>query len=349
LLLLRAGGERLGWGFQLQSPEFLFALSVFLFLFGLSMLGVFEFGTSLTSADAGARKSGVGSSLLSGATATVVATPCTAPFMGSALGFALAQPAWVSMAVFTSLGLGMAFPYLLLSIFPRWLAYMPKPGAWMDALKQGMGFLLLGTVVWLLWTLGAQGGPNAISVALLALLVTGVAAWIYGRWGALERKRRTRAAASAIAGALLIVALVFGFGAVGTFTRAVSTTNAADGIRWEPFSPERLAELRQAGEPVFIDFTAQWCLSCQVNEQTALADADVVEAFERKGIVALKADWTKRDETIARALEGYGRNSVPLYVLYDVHAEKPDFLPEILTAGVVLDAIEGIAPKTASD
>jgi thiol:disulfide interchange protein DsbD len=349
LLLLRAGGEQLGWGFQLQSPEFLFALSVFLFLFGLSMLGVFEVGSSLTSADAGARGSGVGSSFLGGATATVVATPCTAPFMGSALGFAMAQPAWVSMAVFTSLGLGMAFPYLLLSIFPRWLAYMPKPGAWMDTLKQAMGFLLLATVVWLLWTLGAQAGPNAIAVALLALLAAGVAAWIYGKWASLGRKRRTRVVSSAIAGAILLVALVFGFGAVGAFSHAGSIADDPDGIQWEEFSPDRLAELRQAGEPVFIDFTAQWCLSCQVNEQTALADADVVEAFERKGIVALKADWTKRDETIARALEGYGRNSVPLYVLYEPGAEKPAFLPEILTAGVVLDAIEGVAPSKASD
>lgn len=345
LLVLQAGGEQLGWGFQLQSPAFLIILSAFMFLFGLSMFGVFEIGTSLTTIG-GKTQSGGGwmGSFIGGVTATVVATPCTAPFMGSALGFALSQPAWVSMTIFTFLGLGMAFPYILLSSVPSLLKFVPKPGRWMESMKQFMGFLLLATVLWLLWVLSIQAGAMMVIIVLGALLLLGLAGWIYGRWGNLAMPAKTRAVASTLAALITIGTVAIALSSVDTYAMNPGSADAAytgEGIEWESFTPDYLEQLKQEGKTVFLDFTAAWCLSCQVNERVAFSSEEVQNKFEELDIVALKADWTSRNETITKALASYGRNSVPLYVFYPGgNNQQPVILPEIITPGIVLDALE---------
>lgn len=348
LLMLRAGGEQLGWGFQLQSPAFLVILSSFIFLFGLSLFGVFEIGNSL--AGAGGRldsKSGYTGSFVSGVLATVVATPCTAPFMGPALGFALVQPPVLALAIFASLGLGMAAPYLLLSSVPSLLRYVPKPGAWMESFKQFMGFLMMATVVWLVWVLALQTDPNFVATVLGCFVLLGIGAWVVGRWAGLMATTQSRVTAWTVAVTLTGVGIALplwlapdsGAGAVVTARTSVSSS----GLKWQPFSQHRVTELLAKGTPVFVDFTAAWCLSCQVNERVVLHSSEVVDAFEKKGIVALKADWTSRDPEITAALAAFGRNSVPLYVLYTGNSEDPPrLLPEILTTSAVLSALEAI-------
>lgn len=340
LLGLQAGGEQLGWGFQLQSPAFLVVLSAFLFLFGLNMLGVFEIGTSLTRVRSSKFATGWSGSFFSGILATVVATPCTAPFMGSALGFSLTQPALISLLIFTFLGLGMAAPYVVLSASPRLLRFVPKPGPWMETLKQVMGFLLLGTVVWLMWVLGIQAGTQAVTALAGALLLVSISAWIIGRWGGLAAAGPRRATAYLVALLLIGGGVATALLGARVSTPGESETSHQGSIAWQSYSPERLAELRAADKPVFVDFTAAWCLSCQVNEQVAFGSREVQRKFVQLGIVPLKADWTSRDEEITRALAEHGRNSVPLYVLYGVGDGQPIILPEILSPGIVLDALK---------
>ncbi len=344
LLILRAGGEQLGWGFQLQSPLFLIFLSVFMLLFGLSMFGVFEIGTSLTTvANKTQGASGLFGSFISGVTATVVATPCTAPFMGSALGFALTQPAWISMTIFTFLGLGMAAPYVLLSSIPALLKFVPRPGRWMESLKQFMGFLLVATVIWLLWVLGLQAGSNVVIFIMLILLLVSVGGWIYGRWGHLAMPPKTRVIATIIAAVFILAPTVYGLTNWKTFAADVNLggVTKAEGMAWENFDEEKIQAARAAGRAVFVDFTAAWCLSCQVNEKVAFGNAEVQQAFHDKNILPLKADWTSRDEKITRALAAFGRNSVPLYVYYPAKTgSEPVILPEIISPGIVLEALK---------
>lgn len=341
LLALRASGSEIGWGFQLQEPVVVLALACVFFVLGLSLFGVFEIGLSLTSAGAGAQAtSGYAGSFFSGLLATVVATPCTAPLMGAALGYALALPAFSALLIFTALGLGMALPYLILSASPGLIRRIPRPGPWMESLKQFMGFLMMATVVWLIWVLSLQAGNGAVIALLGALVGLGMSAWIVGRWAALHRPTRTRWVARMLA--LVLAALV-----IQPALRLARSDAAADrdftvvtegGVNWEPWSPERVTELRAAGRNVFVDFTAAWCLTCQVNKRVALHQREVESAFVEKNVVTLKADWTDRNETISRALGEFGRSGVPLYVLYGKGAE-PVLLPEVLTPGLVLDAL----------
>ena len=348
LLILKAGGAHLGWGFQLQSPAFLIVLSSFMFLFGLSMFGVFEIGTSLTAVGGKTQgKSGFGGSFISGITATIVATPCTAPFMGSALGFALTQPAWVSLMVFTFIGLGMSAPYVILTSIPAMLKFVPKPGRWMESMKQFMGFLLVATVVWLLWVLGIQAGSNVVVLVLFALLVTSIGGWIYGRWGHLAMPVRTRVISTTVAAILIIGANAYALANVEVYAvNSAQITQSNEGINWESYSEEAVQQAKLSGKPVFIDFTAAWCLSCQVNEQVAFSSEEVQNKFKELNIRTFKADWTSHDETITKALAGYGRNSVPLYVLYSgKEGSEPQLLPEIITPGIILDALKSLEYK----
>jgi len=339
LLALRAGGEQIGWGFQLQSPVFVMFLSALFLVLSLNLFGVFEVGASLTAAgNLGGGASGLASSFWSGALATIVATPCTAPFMGSALGFTLSQPAAITFLVFTALGLGMAAPYLVLSASPRLLRLVPKPGPWMETFKQLMGFVLLGTVVFLAWLFGRQVGVGGMAWLLVALLLIAMGAWLYGRGERAGAHGGRRLLATLAAAALAIGGLALGFGQANATARE-KHANAEAG--WEAFSPARLAELRRADTPVFVDFTADWCLTCQVNERMALGRRDVKERFQREGIVLMKADWTLRDETITRALAEHGRQGVPLYVLYGRDPSRPPtILPEVLSAAIVLNALD---------
>lgn len=343
LMLLRAGGEKLGWGFQLQSPSFLVFLCALFFLFGLNLFGVFEVGTSLMGVgQESMNKSGLFGSFASGALATLVATPCTAPFMGSALGFALTQPLWASLLIFSALGIGMSTPYVLLASIPALLKFVPKPGVWMETFKQFMGFLLMATVVWLVWVLGLQVGMDAVAKVLLSLVVMAVGAWILGRWGNLMQSTKTRRVAQAIMIVLVASSLAFAIsGARGesTVSKEHNISNG-DGIAWQQFSPKLIDDLRASGKPIFVDFTAAWCLSCKVNEKVTFSNQEIKDLIVKLGIVPVKADWTSRDEAITRTLESFGRSGVPLYVLYNPKLKDPIILPEVITPDIVLNELK---------
>ncbi|HOW26899.1 MAG TPA: protein-disulfide reductase DsbD family protein [Elusimicrobiota bacterium] len=342
LLLLRSGGEQLGWGFQLQSPVFVVCLTLLFLLLGLNMMGVFEVGVSWAGASSlAAVHSGYTGTFLNGILATVVATPCTAPFMGSALGFALAQPVGVAMMVFTSLALGLSFPYLLLSFNPALLRYVPKPGRWMLILKQVMGIFLLLTSLWLLWVMKQQVAGGVLLRFMLSLILVGGAAWIFGRGTGFDRSESTRRLASGTAILLIAVGLAWGIHLVKKPVEKTVAPGSSEGLAWEPFSEQRLDGLRQQGLPVFVDFTAAWCLTCQVNERTTLRSERVIRLFKERGIHALKADWTTRDDSITRALQRYDRSGVPLYVYYapGPHRE-PLLLPAMITPSTLIDAIQ---------
>jgi len=325
LLVLRTSGARLGWGFQLQSPAFIAVLCCGLFFFALSLAGMFDFGLSLTSAGGGlAQKQGYAGSFFTGVLATVVATPCTAPLMGAAIGFALAQPAWVAFAVFTAVAVGLALPYLLLSFFPAWTRVLPKPGAWMEVLKQVTSVPLFATVIWLAWVFGTlePTGVGAMALLLFGLLVIAIAAWVLGRWPA---KWGSAIAAIMLAAVALAIPL---------------THRTETKLTWQPYSAAALADARAGGKPVFIDFTAAWCLSCKVNEAAVLNSSEVQQRLGSGGLVLMRADWTKYDPAITAELASLGRSGVPTYVIYPAHGGAPDVLPELLSKSVVLNALE---------
>lgn len=340
IILLRATGKNwVGWGFQLQSPFFLFGLSSLFLLMGLNLSGLFEIGAAAMSWGGRVRvQGGYLGSFLSGVLATLVATPCSAPFMGTALGYALSQSAPVTLAVFGALGIGMALPYLILSAKPKLLGFLPRPGRWMETFRQFLAFPLYGTVAWLIWIFGTQVGMDGVLRALFGLVIIAMSAWIWGRF---------KSRGSALFAALLL-ALGIWTGFLGSVLRAApltSDTATVDrlGIRWEKFSNERIAELRAQSKPVFVDFTATWCVTCQVNERLVLAAPVIQNKFREKGVVLMKADWTLYDPVITRALESFGRSGVPLYVLYPRDAARPAIvLPEIVTSSIILKALDQI-------
>ena len=327
LLALRAGGSQLGWGYQLQSPAFVAVLAAFLFFFALSLTGMFDLGLSLTSAGGSlAQKQGYTGSFFTGVLATVVATPCTAPLMGAAVGFALLQPVWLTFVIFTALALGLALPYVLLSAQPAWVRLLPRPGAWMEVLKQFTSLLLFGAAIWLTWVYGSIAGSEAtdrIALLLWCFLLLAVAGWVLGRWPAQGK--------SAVAAALIVIAAL---------VIPLAPRSSAP-MAWQPYSDQTLQQARTSGKPVFIDFTAAWCLSCQVNEKLVLNSADVQRALQSGKVILLKADWTKYDPAITAQLASLGRSGVPTYVLYPAGANSTaDVLPELLTKSIVLSAIE---------
>lgn len=333
LLGLRGAGAELGWGFQLQSPAVIAILALFFFALGLNLSGVYEFGTMLPgNAAAWRARNPYVDSLFSGVLAVAVASPCTAPFMGAALGYAVSQPAFIALSVFTALGVGMAMPYALLSWFPGWLRHVPRPGPWTLRLKQSLAFPIYATVVWLAWVLGLQAGMNAVALLLAALVLLGIAAWLLGM--RFERPIWTTATAAAL------TILAVGLALPGGISEPASRSALA-GANWERFSPERVSAHTRAGQPVFVDFTAAWCVTCQVNKRLVLHTRDIQDAFTEKGVTLMIADWTRQDDTIARTLAQFGRNSVPLYVLYRPDRE-PLVLPEILTHAAVRAALTKI-------
>jgi len=322
LLALRASGAKLGWGFQLQSPVFIAVLCIGIFFFALSLAGMFDFGLSLTSAGGElAQQPGYAGSFFTGVLATVVATPCTAPLMGAAIGFALAQPAWMAFVIFTAVALGLALPYLALSFNPGWTKFLPKPGAWMEVLKQVTSIPLFATVIWLAWVFGTLRNIGSMALLLFGLLIVAIAAWVLGRWPA-------KTFSSLIAVALIACAL------------AIPLTHSADtSLKWTDYSPDALASARAGGKPVFVDFTAAWCLSCHVNEAAVLDSSDVQAKFASSGIVLMRADWTKYDPAITAELASVGRSGVPTYVIFPAGNAAPDVLPELLSKGIVLNAL----------
>jgi thiol:disulfide interchange protein len=336
LLALRAGGRAIGWGYQLQTPVFVAVIAYILLAMGLSLSGVVTFGTRF--AGTGGRlagRSGLTGTFFTGVLATIVATPCTAPFMGAALCFALIAPAAVAIGIFLALGFGLAAPYLVATIIPGWQRVLPRPGAWMELVKQLLAFPLYGTVAWLIWVLIQEAGPGQSLGALFGLVLVGFAVWIYGRTrlaAPLGRRLGIGLAAAGTAAAIFLAASL-------TKTEA-GTANAAppDRLAYEPFTAQRLSTLEATGKPVFVNLTASWCVTCLINERVALDSEVVRQAFAARGIVALKGDWTTQNPEITALLQQFGRSGVPLYLLYGGKGE-PVILPQILTAASVLDAL----------
>jgi thiol:disulfide interchange protein DsbD len=348
LLGLRAAGARLGWGFQFQSPVFLFLMAGLLFFLGLSLAGQFEIGLSLTSAGGGlAQKQGYTGSFFTGVLAVIVATPCTAPFMGAAIGYALAASAVTTFAVFTALALGLAAPYLALTVQPAWTRILPRPGAWMEVLRQAVSVPIFGTVIWLAWVIANVYGATMLAALLVGFLLLAIAGWFLGRWPA---KGWSAVLAGVIA--LCVVSLsvysarylmpphILSISEEALYSPQVSPL--ARGGVWGAWSKEAVERNVAAGRPVFVDFTAKWCLSCQVNERVALSRPDVKMAFGDAHVALLKADWTQHDDAISQELERLGRNGVPVYALYVPGEATPRLLPEALTPGIVLDAINSL-------
>ncbi len=342
LLVLRAAGQELGWGFQLQSPPFIAFMAFLMFGLGMSLMGIFEIGSSLINvagkADTG---DGLKGSFFSGVLATVLATPCTAPFMGTALGAAITMPAAAALSVFAVLGFGMAVPYIVLSSFPALLEKLPKPGPWMETFKQAMAFPLFATVIWLIWVFGQQVGMNGVVNLLIGLLLLSTGIWILNRWKAIQITKTSRVVSRAFV-ALLIIG---GFGlsaSSGAADGGTTSQTSRYGIEWQSYSPEKVDQYVEENRNVFIDFTAAWCITCKANERIVFSSDDVKQKFEEMNFVMIKADWTNRNPEITQALEAFGRSGVPLYVIYNEHLDEPMILPELLTPGIVLDALNSL-------
>ena len=335
LTALRAAGQQLGWGFQLQSPAVIAALAVLFFVLALNLSGVFEIRQLVPSRLAGWNaKNPYVNDALSGVLAVVVASPCSAPLMGVALGYALTASALITWSVFTALGVGMAVPYLLLAFFPGWRTRLPRPGPWMLRLRQLLAFPLYASVLWLAWVLGAQLDNDAVLRLGAALLLVALALWAWQarRTGGL-RAWSIAALASVVAALALAWPLVAATAPPGT-----ARTAASDPGPWQDYAPDRAAKLVSAGRTVFVDFTAAWCVSCQVNKQLVLNSNEVQHAFTQNGVALLRADWTRRDAMIGAALAALGRNGVPVYVLYRPGRE-PLLLPEVLQRSTIIDAL----------
>ncbi len=330
LAVLRAGGEQLGWGFQLQSPAFVYALAGVMLVFALNMSGVFEFGLSATSVGSGLQgRSGLAGSFFTGVLATVVATPCAAPFLAPALGAALALPIVQSFAIFTAIALGLALPYLLLSIFPSAVKVLPRPGAWMETFKQFMAFPLYATVAYLLWVLAGQTTEMGLLAALLGLVLVAMGIWAYGRW------RAPGASAGRARFGLIACALLLAAGAWTGWPRPAAPTD----LVWEKWSPETVEHLRSEGRIVYVDFTARWCATCQANKRLVFHSSDVLRTFHDERIVPLRGDWTNRDPGITAELAKYHRSAVPFNVVWLPGHAEPVILPELLTPAIVLRAL----------
>ncbi len=332
LLALRSGGQQLGWGFQLQSPWFVTMMAYLLFAVGLNLSGVFELGSSLAGVgDSLARGEGLRASFFTGVLTTLVATPCTAPFMAAAVGAALTQPPLAALSIFVALGAGLSLPFLALSFAPVLRRMLPKPGAWMETLKQLFAFPMYASAAWLVWVLAQQTSPEGLGAVFAGLVLIALVAWLWQRAHSSRGVLRAVALGAALVCAVLALALPARMGG------AVSSPSRADS-EWQNYDPARLATLVAAGKPVLVNFTASWCLTCLINERNAFADPQVKQVFERAGVTLIKGDWTNRDPAITNALAEFGRAGVPLYVAYNAAgARGSQVLPQLLSASLVRD------------
>jgi thiol:disulfide interchange protein DsbD len=330
LAALRAGGEKLGWGFQLQSPAFIFALAAVMLVFALNLSGVFEFGLTATSIGGELQsKSGYSGSFFTGVLATLVATPCSAPFLAPALGEALTLGAVQSFVIFTTIAIGLSAPYLLLSVFPAAVRILPRPGAWMETFKQLMAFPLYGTVGYLLWVLAGQVQETGLLSGFIGLVIVAMGAWVYGRWRA-PGASAGRARFGLIAGLGLI--------AIGAWSGWPHPAAPGD-LVWEKWSPSEVTRLRGEGRIVYVDFTARWCATCQANKRLVFHDAKVLRAIRDRHIATVRGDWTNQDPEITAELARYHRSAVPFDLIWIPGRSEPVLLPELLTPGIVLKAL----------
>lgn len=349
---LKTAGSEVTWAFQFQNPWFNFTIGAIIFVFALNLFGVFEIvlpGRAASGLAEAADRSGLSGSFAQGILATLLATPCTAPFLGTALGFAFSRSPAVIFAIFTAVATGMGFPYILLSAKPGWMKYLPKPGLWMERLKQFMGFPLIATLLWLLYVIGQQRGTEAVIWALGAYLFLGLAVWLYGAFLGPLSSLRTKTLATLSILASLAVGLGYFAGQLFAATAATqptkSATTSTDGIPWVPFSQNALDKLLAEGHAVFLDFTADWCITCKFNEKAAINTPAVREALKRLNIVPMKADWTNANPEITRKLAQFGRVGVPFYVFYPAGKSRdPIILPELLTEQIVLRALDATHP-----
>lgn len=347
LLALRAGGTAVGWGFQLQSPMVIAVLALIILGAALNLLGVFEVGLSLQRA--GEISVGSGAfvrSALTGALAIVVATPCSAPFMAGAVGYALVQPPVASLAIFLSLAIGFAAPFTLVSLFPAIAKRLPRPGAWMDILKRGLAFPMLGAFAWLVWVLTQQAGTTALLAMLMCAVVVSFAAWLYGM---AQRRRYIGQSYKA----LLAVTVVLFIAAVSPLPGVMHVQPSppelarVENITQVKWSPQTVEEMRGHGKAIFVDFTASWCITCQVNERTSLSTAAVKQALVSTNTIYMVADSTKFNADIDDAMTAFGQGGLPLYVVYPADGSAPKVLPQVLTPTIVVDALNQASGKKA--
>jgi thiol:disulfide interchange protein DsbD len=334
MLVLRSAGESLGWGFQLQSPAVVTALAVLFTVMGLNLAGLFEFGSVLPNSVATFQpRNRAVNAFLSGVLAVAIASPCTAPFMGASLGLALGLPALQALLIFAAIGIGMALPYLAASLIPAVARWLPRPGAWMDTFRRAMAFPMFATVVWLVWVLGQQTGIDGASALLALLVALSLVIWSFTLKG---RVRAVAVLISIVIGALLT-------GAIGqNILKPLEATAAASATdRWQPWAPGRVEQVLATGVPVFVDFTAAWCVTCQYNKKTTLVNPAVLADMDAKKVSLLRADWTRRDPAITAALAQLGRNGVPVYVLYQT-GRAPVVLSEILSVSEVRAALAAL-------
>jgi thiol:disulfide interchange protein/DsbC/DsbD-like thiol-disulfide interchange protein len=350
MIALKSAGHEITWAIQFTNPYFLVAMSALVLVFALNLFGVFEItlpATATSGLVGWTAREGYAGSFLQGVFATVLATPCTAPYLGTALGFAFAQSAAIIVLMFLAIAAGMSLPYLLLSAQPAWLRFVPRPGPWMVRVKQFMGFLLLATLLFLLWVIGVARGLDAAIWVSAFLLALSIACWMLGSFSLPTASRGQRSLVF-----MLMLLLVFGSGFYFIGQKFSATKTAISSLTkdgWIPFSPERVqAELAQ-GRTVFIDFTAAWCITCKFNEASVLESGAVKSAFERYGVVKMKADWTNADPVVTKALKQFGRVGVPLYVLYPAAtSNEPIVMPELLTQSLVLGHLQSAAAKVAA-
>lgn len=350
-VMLQQAGEQIGWGFQFQSPLFVLAMSAVMFVFGMNLIGVFEFSAPNVSGGVGqalSRRDALGS-LMNGVLATTLATPCTAPFLGSALGFAFSQPPYIIFAIFTMVGLGLSTPYLILAAKPEWLKFIPKPGEWMIRFKQVMGFLLFATVVWLLSVIGAQLGAEGVVATVAFLLGVGIACWAIGAFIDFSSSAPRKAIVWSLAALVTLGSYYLSFEQYLNWRSVEAATLVSpkreSKIAWTAFSLAVVEESVAAGKPVFIDFTADWCFTCKVTEQTVLETDDVREKISALGVMPIKADWTNRNDEITQLLKKFGRSGVPLYVVFPAgKLDEPIVLPEVITKEMLIEALEKSSP-----
>lgn len=347
LLALRAGGTAVGWGFQLQSPLVISILALIILGAALNLLGVFEVGLSLQRA--GEISLGRGAfvrSALTGALAIIVATPCSAPFMAGAIGYALVQPPVVSLAIFLSLALGFAAPFTVVSLFPAIARRLPRPGAWMDFLKKGLAFPMLGAFAWLVWVLAQQAGTAALAALLACAVIVSFAAWLYG----IAQRRRYQGQSYKILLAFTVaffavaVAPLPGIMKTGEALTARQNNENVTPVKW---SPQNVDAMRGHGKAIFVNFTASWCITCQVNDRTSLSTQAVKEAMARTGTVYMVADSTSFNADIDDAMNRFGQGGLPLYVVYPADGSAPKVLPQVLTPSIVVNALDQAAGKKA--